>query len=283
MLTLLKTYQKYKPEIERFILDNIENNAIFTLDEENLRRFFTTFTSLQLLYVTDEKYQQYSPSFNRNLKDMSKVGKSRTEFFISKRFNEKGEYISTPYICSITGKTVITVIKKVDNKYLVMDFNIVVLLQDLGYVTHVQFFTKMNKFIYALIGYGLMLLSFVLILYSFLSFSSYLFEDASLIDITFKSIISLTLSLAVFDLGKNLLEHEVVFKENDIETHSDYKMFIKFLISIITALSIEALMLVLKISLTKNYGDIVHSVWLILGVSFMIMSVGIFYKMTNKK
>ena len=164
-----------------------------------------------------------------------------------------------------------------------MDFNLIELLEELGYVTHAQFFTRFNKIIYGLIGYGLTALSAILIFYSFIAFGSYIFHDASLIQVTFKSIISLTLGLAVFDLGKNLLEHEVVYKNNHPQEKSDSKMFIKFLISIITALSIEALMLVLKISLTKNYSDIIHAVYLIGGVSLMIATLALFYRFSAKE
>jgi hypothetical protein len=163
-----------------------------------------------------------------------------------------------------------------------MDFNLIELLEELGYVTHALFFTKSNKFIYGLIGYGLTALSIILILYSFISFGSYIFHEAALIEVTFKSIISLTLGLAVFDLGKNLLEHEVVYKNKHTHEKSDSKMFIKFLISIITALSIEALMLVLKISLTKDYDDMLNAVYLIGGVSLMIATLALFYKFTKE-
>ncbi|MDQ7068284.1 MAG: PDC sensor domain-containing protein [Sulfurimonas sp.] len=282
MVAVIQTYQKYKNEVEKFLLDNIENNILLTLEETNLEDFFNTFSSLQLLYVADEHYNQSTPSFSRTRKDPSNIGKSRMSFIKNKKLNDKGSYVSSPYICSITGNTIITVVTKVEKKYLVMDFNLTQLLDGLGYVNNVLLFTKMTTSIYAVIGVGLIALSFVLIFYSFFSFSSYIFESGSLIEITFKAIISLTLSLAVFDLGKNLLEHEVVFKDSSPEEHSDNKMFIKFLISIITALSIEALMLVLKISLTKNYADMTYAVWLILGVSVMIAALALFYKMTKK-
>ncbi|MDQ7043849.1 MAG: PDC sensor domain-containing protein [Sulfurimonas sp.] len=282
MVAVIQTYQKYKNEVEKFLLDNIENNILLTLEETNLEDFFNTFSSLQLLYVADEHYNQSTPSFSRTRKDPSNIGKSRMSFIKNKKLNDKGSYVSSPYICSITGNTIITVVTKVEKKYLVMDFNLTQLLNGLGYVNNVLLFTKMTTSIYAVIGVGLIALSFVLIFYSFFSFSSYIFESGSLIEITFKAIISLTLSLAVFDLGKNLLAHEVVFKDSSPEEHSDNKMFIKFLISIITALSIEALMLVLKISLTKNYADMTYAVWLILGVSVMIAALALFYKMTKK-
>ncbi len=247
MISIIATYQKYREELEKLILDNVNNNGVSSLENDGLEDFFKTFKSLQLLYVTDENYQQNSPSFARVSKDIERIGTNRSAVFKTKKIDENGEYISSPYICSVSGNTVITVIKKINNNYLVMDFNLIELLQEFGYVTHALFFTKSNKFIYGLIGYGLTLLSVILILYSFISFTSYFFNESSLIELTFKSIISLTLGLAVFDLGKNLLEHEVVYKNKHTHEKSDSKMFIKFLISIITALSIEALMLVLKI------------------------------------
>jgi len=281
MVSLIKAYQEHKGDIERFIMDNIHHNGIVSLTNDSLEGFFKTFKSLQLLYVTDENYQQSSPSFVRYSKDINRVGTNRSTIFKTKKLNKNGEYISSPYICSVSGKTIITVIKRVNKNYLVMDFNLVELLEELGYVTHALFFIKSNKFIYGLIGYGLTILSLILIVYSFISFSAYIFNSASLIETTFKSIISLTLGLAVFDLGKNLLEHEVIYKNNHPHEKSESKMFIKFLISIITALSIEALMLVLKISLTKNYSEILYAVYLIGGVSLMIATLALFYKNTK--
>ena len=282
MTNIIASYQEHQEEIEKFIMDNIHNNGVISLDDSSLEGFFKIFKSLQLLYVADEKYQQNSPSFARVSRDLSRIGTNRSAIFKTKKIDENGEYFSPPYICSITGNIIITAIKKVENNYLVMDFNLVELLEELGYITHAMFFTKSNKFIYGLIGYGLTLLSIILIAYSFISFGAYFFGNGSMIEITFKSIISLTLGLAVFDLGKNLLEHEVVYKNNHAHHKSDSKMFIKFLISIITALSIEALMLVLKISLTKNYSDMLHAVYLIGGVSLMIGALSLFYKVAKK-
>jgi hypothetical protein len=283
MISLVKIYKEHQKDIERFIRDNIHNNGVVSLDNNSLEGFFKTFKSLQLLYVTNNNYQQNSPSFSRVSKDISHIGSNRSTLFKTKKINEKGEYISSPYICTVTGNTIITTIKKVEDNYLVMDFNLITLVEELGYVTHAQFFTRFNKFIYGLIGYGLTALSAILIFYSFIAFGSYIFHDASLIQVTFKSIISLTLGLAVFDLSKNLLEHEVVYKNNHPHEKNDSKMFIKFLISIITALSIEALMLVLKISLTKNYSDMIYAVYLIGGVSLMIATLALFYRFSSKE
>jgi hypothetical protein len=200
-------------------------------------------------------------------------------------FKEKtiktGSYISAPYISISTGSTVITVIEKINENYLVMDFELTALLEELGYITHGHLFIKTNKFMYASMGYGLYLLSSILILYSILIFGSYiLYYDASLIEATFKSIVSITLGLAIFDLGKNLLEHEVIFRD-EIKKNNSSEIFIKFLISIIIALSIEALIFVFKIILSKTYSDMIYAVYLIGGVSILIAALSLFSKFTR--
>ena len=283
MISLVKVYQEHQKDIKRFIIDNIHNNGVGSLENSNLEGFFKTFKSLQLLYLTDEEYQQCSPSFSRISSDVSRISTNRSYIFKKRTLNEDGEYISSPYICSKSGNLILTVIKKIEDKYLVMDFNLVELLEELGFVTHALFFTKFNKFIYGLIGYGLAFLSSILIFYAIVSFYDYFMETISLIDASFKSIISLTLGLAVFDLSKNLLEHEVIYKGNNPNEKNEGTMFIKFIISIITALSIEALMLVLKISLTKEYHDMIYAVYLIAGVSFMIATLGLFYNFSKKE
>jgi hypothetical protein len=281
MVNIIVTYQEYKNEIEKFILDNIYNNGVVSLEHDSFEAFVKTFKSLQLLYLVNEDHHQSSPSFFKTSSDKNRLGTNRSAAFKNKKFNENGEYISSPYICSVSGNTIITVIKKVDINYIIMDFNLVTLLEELGYISHFNLFTQSNKFIYGIIGYGLSMLSIILILYSFISLATYFFYETPIIEIVFKSIISLTLGLAIFDLGKNLLEHEVVYKDSNIHKNNDNKIFIKFLISIITALSIEALMLVLKISLTKDYSDMIHAVFLISGVSLMIASLALFYKFSD--
>ena len=59
------------------------------------------------------------------------------------------------------------------------------------------------------------------------------------------------------------------------------KILTKFLISIIIALSIEALMVVFKIAL-QDYTQMHNAVYLIAGVSLMIISLGLFYKYSKK-
>ena len=233
-----------------------------------------------MLFVTDKNHQQFKAKLTRDKKETETLPIDRVSTF-EKRVIKDGKYVSAPYISVSTGHTIITVIRKIEDNYLVMDFNLNDLLEEMGYVTHSLFFTKINKFIYAIIGYGFYLLSLILILYSILTFGSYLFYyDASLIEATFKSIVSITLGLAIFDLGKNLLEHEVIYN-HEAKKDNINKVFIGFLISIIIAISIEALIFVFKVMLSKEYSDMVYALYLIGGVSMLIISLSLFSRFSR--
>ena len=282
MIHIITLYKENKKNIEDFLLENISNNtANKIISENNLNKFFKIFNSLEMLFVTDKNHQQSTVKLTRDKENTEKLPINRVSAF-EKRVIKDGKYISSPYVSVSTGQTVITVIKKVEENYLVMDFNLIDLLEEMGYVTQSVFFTKINKFIYATIGYGFYILSLMLILYSVLTFSSYiLYYDATLIEATFKSIVSITLGLAIFDLGKNLLEHEVIYKY-EANKDDNNKVFIGFLISIIIAISIEALIFVFKIILSKEYSDMIYALYLIAGISMLTVSLSLFSKFNRK-
>ena len=88
--------------------------------------------------------------------------------------------------------------------------------------------------------------------------------------------------MAIFDLAKNLLEHEVVFKDYTTEAHGSNTLLIKFLISIVIALAIEALMMVFKIAIS-DYKDILYAVYLLLGIGFLLVTMSQYNKYLIKK
>ncbi|MCD6191515.1 MAG: cache domain-containing protein [Sulfurimonas sp.] len=280
MIQTITIYKENRKSIEGFLLENISNNISDKIIDKHLNKFFKIFKSLEMLFVTDKNHQQFKAKLTRDKKETETLPIDRVSTF-EKRVIKDGKYVSAPYISVSTGHTIITVIRKIEDNYLVMDFNLNDLLEEMGYVTHSLFFTKINKFIYAIIGYGFYLLSLILILYSILTFGSYLFYyDASLIEATFKSIVSITLGLAIFDLGKNLLEHEVIYN-HEAKKDNINKVFIGFLISIIIAISIEALIFVFKVMLSKEYSDMVYALYLIGGVSMLIISLSLFSRFSR--
>ena len=144
-------------------------------------------------------------------------------------------------------------------------------------------FGMTSKWIYAAFSlalFGVAILLFIKGITSFMHFGT----DFTNIDINkvFKSTILLTLSLAIVDLVKAIFEEEVLGKEKrrgvgDDETH---QTMVKFLGSIIIALSIEALMLVFKSALTDP-NKLEYAVYLIVGVSCLLLTLSLYIKFSR--
>jgi hypothetical protein len=98
----------------------------------------------------------------------------------------------------------------------------------------------------------------------------------------FKATILLTLSLAIFDLAKTLLEEEVMGQNKDHSISGPHKTMVKFLGSIIIALSIEALMLVFKFAITDPQ-MLINAIYIIGGVAALTISLAIYIKFTKLK
>jgi hypothetical protein len=76
------------------------------------------------------------------------------------------------------------------------------------------------------------------------------------------------------------LEREVFFK-NYSKEDEDSNILTKFSIAIIIALSIEALMVVFKIAL-NDYTQMIHALYLILGVGIIIVSLALYTYFSKK-
>ena len=128
--------------------------------------------------------------------------------------------------------------------------------------------------------FAVALLLFVKGVTSFMSFGM----DFTNIDINemFKSTILLTLSLAIVDLVKAIFEEEVLGQEKRHAAGDTHQTMVRFLGSIIIALSIEALMLVFKFALTDP-SQLLYAVYLIGGVTALIIGLSIYIKASRQE
>jgi hypothetical protein len=178
----------------------------------------------------------------------------------------------------ITGMPSVTVIKQEKEHFIVVDFDMLKLLEELRLIEYNSQFDKVNKVVMGGGSILLGLLSIFLILYGgyifvravMLSFSSnIIFHEV------FSSVISITIGLAIYDLSKTMIENEVLFKSLDSANELQSKILSKFLTSIIIALSIESLMAVFKIVL-DDYSKIINAFYLIVGVTLLIVGTGFY-------
>ncbi|MDD2951537.1 MAG: hypothetical protein PHU29_12190, partial [Sulfuricurvum sp.] len=143
--------------------------------------------------------------------------------------------------------------------------------------------SKLSVGVYALLGGGLVLLALFLGVYGLVGFVKALisFGDETLQHV-FKSIIGITLAIAIFDLSKTILEHEVFYRSLTPEEGNEYKTLTKFLTSIIIALSIESLMVVFKVAI-DDIRNMNYAFYLISGVGILIVSMAVLNYVGRKK
>jgi hypothetical protein len=139
----------------------------------------------------------------------------------------------------------------------------------------------LSKVVYSLFSLALAAVSLLLFIKGITSFMSFGFDFLNIdINEMFKSTILLTLSLAIFDLVKAIFEEEVLGKEKKHGAGDGHQTMVRFLGSIIIALSIEALMLVFKFALTAP-DKLEYAVYLIGGVSLLLVSLSIYIKVNK--
>ena len=98
----------------------------------------------------------------------------------------------------------------------------------------------------------------------------------------FEATILLTLSLAILDLCKTLFEEEVMGNHRDNKDRDIHHTMVRFLGSIIIALSIEALMLVFKFAITDP-DMLINAIYIIAGVGILLVGLAVYIKLTSSK
>jgi len=284
MKEYITLFNKHKQSIENFLTNIIQNDLIDQINQEAINNTFKSLESVQCIYFVNNKYKQTSPNFYKKSHDDSKIGANKEHYFSNIRFNDKDIFITNPYLHHRTGKSSITVVKLTNNNFVVYDLDLLKLLEELKLIQHNSKFDKLNRFIYGLGGYSLSFISVFLILYGGFIFLNIFFtnSNAYIINEMFKSIIAITLGLAIYDLAKTIITHEVLFRNIEDDKNGQYHILGKFLVSIIIALSIESLMVVFKIAL-DDYTALGYAFLLILGVTILIYGLGKFHYFTKQK
>jgi hypothetical protein len=285
MEEFLTIYDINKEKIEDFILNSIHNvGSIKDYEKNNFSNLFSIFPSLELVYTVDKDTKiQKSPNYYKKKVDNTAKDESRTYILDKLHFKDKSTAFSSPYISSATRSNCITLTIKEEDTIIFLDFKIETLLERLELIELNKPFHTLTKIFYGLAGFSLALLALFLIIYSLGTFlTSIILQSDFTLDAIFKPIIALTLGIAIFDLAKTILEQEVYFKSYSRNSKVDTKMVTKFLITIIIALSIEGLMVVFKIAI-ENYTQMINALYLITGISFIIIALSIFIYLTSKK
>lgn len=285
MKEFLETYLQHQEDIEYFLQESLKNIGNLSLHKKSdFKHLYNLFPSLELVYIVDKNTKiQTSDNFYRYKSDPNAKNKERSHLISKLHFKESNIAFSKPYISSATRSNCVTVTIKEGVEIFFLDFQIDILLQKLNLIELNKPFHSVTKGFYILAGFSMIILSIITILFSLWDFSLYLFSKHDLaLEMIFKPIIALTLSIAIFDLAKTILEQEVFFKSYSKNSKVETKILTKFLTTIIIALSIEALIVVFKIAI-NDYDKMVNAFYLIAGIALILISLTVFIHYSSKK
>lgn len=243
----------------------------------------------EAFYVLDKKGMQIIDAVSSKSEYRRGKGINRSmRAYYYRAVKEKRCILTDPYPSLLTHELTVTASYPVYNekKELVFIVCIDISFSDILKVFHPASldtlfgnFTKITNFIFTFALLVVAILLFFKGIMSVLSHGIYIYNlDVKEI---FESTILITLSLAIFDLVKTLFEEEVLGERKKRETSDIHKTMIRFLGSIIIALSIEALMLVFKFAITGP-DKIIYAVYLIGAVTMLLFGLS-FYLRSMKK
>ena len=241
----------------------------------------------QSIYVLDAKGVQVIHNLSRNPEYRVGKGLNRSaRAYYYRVAREKKCILTNPYPSLLTNDLTVTAAYPVydANKKLRYIVCIDIALHDLLKITQEtsleSVFHYMSKISYTLFSAALFFVAFLLFFHGLQSIFLYGFSIEKLeIKQMFEATILITLSLAIFDLVKTIFEEEVLGhhlgKNKDI-----HRTMIRFLGSIVIALSIEALMLVFKFAIMSPE-KIKYAVMLIGGVAILLGGLAFYLKSTE--
>ncbi len=276
MKVVISLYKKHKLTVDNYITTSINNAPLDYI--EHSAKILKKNRFIQLIYSVDQQYRQISPSICLKEKDGFNVGSDKSHYFKQLELDEEGFYISNPYIHYRTGRASITVVKKIDDTYYVFDCDLVAVLEELRLIQFNSLHHNFKRAVYTLGSSLLVVISIALLLYGgYIFLMTFFGGDKEFLHDVFHAIIAVTLGIAIFDLAKQIIEHEVIFHSFTHHEDRQYKVLGKFLVSIIIALLIETLLVVFKISL-GDYKDMQSAFFLLIGSTAMFVGLAYFYK-----
>jgi len=245
--------------------------------------------SCEGVYLLDEKGVQVSPTYTQNEKLEDDIGKIRAHrAYYYRAVREERCTITDPYPSLISGGDLtVTASQPIfsengELKYVAcLDMPLAEVLE-IGHLNSFDtFFSKLFKYSYGVFAFALIAIALLLFIQGGMSFFTHKISITNFdIKYVFEATILLTLSLAIFDLAKTLIEEEIMGRHKEHHISEPHKTMVKFIGSIIIALSIEALMLVFKFAITDP-DKLMYAIFIIGGVSVLLLSLAVYIKFTK--
>lgn len=240
------------------------------------------------VYLLDNRGVQVSPTFTPEKQIDEDSGKIRADRAYYYRAVREGRCtITDPYPSLITGDLTITASQPIFDEHGELKF-VACLDMPIDEVIKISrpsdfdnFYNKLFKYSYGAFSFALIGVAMLLFFKGLQSFFAHEITPFNFeIKEVFEATILLTLALAIFDLAKTIIEEEILGRVREKNPSSPHKTMVKFLGSIIIALSIEALMLVFKFAITDPH-QLMYAMYIIAGVSSLLLSLAVYIKFTK--
>jgi hypothetical protein len=241
------------------------------------------------IYLLDEKGVQVTPTFSKTGQIDADAGLIRAErAYYYRAMREKRCTITDPYPSLITQELTVTASQPIFNEkgeicfVACLDMPLDTVLQIAHPMASGALFGKVSRYAYSAFSLALAMVALLLFVKGIEQFFIHGLHF-HIIDIKeiFEATILLTLALAIFDLVKTLFEEEVLGQHRRGSSFDPHKTMVRFLGSIIIALSIEALMLVFKFAMTEPE-MLINAIYIIGGVAMLMVGLAVYIKFTKK-
>lgn len=293
-LSVIERFHEYKDalhELTASILIGIAEPVLLGNDgklRETFHNIADHYPFMALLFTLDGKGMQTSSnisSANPDKNDKSAVGKNRRErpYFVMAKDSES-VVVTDPYFSNNGSMLCITAAVRRSSAdsgetgYIVLDIDLTKAIEFLMGDLARRRFMPAFKSVYSLIVAGLFAVAGVLLYAAGAEMISLWHIGSNKEDLHMKPfgvIIFLTLALAIFDLGKTILEEEVLMHKDIFRHSSTRRTITRFIAAILIAVSIEALLLMFKAALGVN-GDILSAVWMMMTAVGLLVGLGIY-------
>jgi len=275
--------------IGRNISQNMESATLDTTILSNLQSLNNAIPKAETVYALDAQGVQMTANISKN-KKLNGEGKGENRSnraYYYKTIKEHRCTLTDPYPSMISNTMVVTASFPIydENDTLLsiicVDISLANILRMVSPSSIDSLSSQFTKIVYAAFSLALGAVSLLLFIKGITSFMSFGFDFTNIdINEMFTSTILLTLSLAIFDLVKAIFEEEVLGKERKNHSDNAHQTMVRFLGSIIIALSIEALMLVFKFALTAP-DKLQYAVYLIVGISLLLISLSVYIRFNH--
>jgi hypothetical protein len=242
------------------------------------------------VYLLDYKGVQLTPTYGSNKQIDSDIGRIRADRAYYYRAVREGRCtVTDPYPSLMTGELCVTASQPIycedgNLKYVAcLDMPLDEVLKISRLNTFDTFFNNFFKYAYGLFALALIAVALLLFVKGLQSFFIYEITVAHFeAKNVFEATILITLALAIFDLSKTLIEEEIIGRSKEHDISGPHKTMVRFLGSIIIALSIEALMLVFKFAITDPE-KLMYAMYIVGGVAMLLVGLAIYIKFTKLK